>query len=200
MHMRMMPTMLVQMLINGKMIGLYRALCDTGSEAELVHHDTIAQWYHQTRSAQVSIVGLGEQDVPVTKKIEVQLRPWYAQDDTTTLTVTLWVLPKSHTWGPTYPERQMPCEAIREPLEGPLADPLFWQPSKVHLLLGIEVLAMLMMGGCTRRVGNRLITQQTAMGNVIFGKAGDWVYPDSPQLHVKPRIHVVNMQDLDKSI
>lgn len=200
MHMRMMPTVLVQMLIDGKMIGLYRALCDTGSEAELVHYDTIEQWYHKAKPAQVCIVGLGEQDVPVKRKIQVELRPWYAQDDTVALTITFWILPKSHTWGPTYPERQLPCEAINGPLVGPLADPLFWQPSKIQLLLGIEVLAMLMMNGWSNRVGNRLISQQTAIGNVIFGKAGDWIYADSPQLTIKKRVHVVNMQELDKNI
>lgn len=89
---------------------------------------------------------------------------------------------------------------IEQSLNGPLADPLFWNPSKVQLLLGIEVLAMLMMDQSSNRVSSRLISQQTAMGNMIFGRAGDWVNPDSPQLTIKRSVHVVNMQELDRNI
>lgn len=200
MHVRMMPTLLVQMHIDGKMVGLFRALGDTGSEAELIHQNTVTQWLHLAQPAQVNIVGLGDQDVPVRKKIQVELRPWYAQDNRVTLSVTLWILPKAHNWGPTYPNQPISPDAISQNLKGPLANPYFWKPSQMQILLGIEVLAMLMMNGQTQRVGNRVISQQTAMGNVLFGKAGDWIYSDSPRLTVNQTVHVVNMQELDKNI
>lgn len=200
MHVRMMPTLLVQMLINDKFVGLFRALGDSGSEAELVHYNTIEQWYAHSAPTHVSIVGLSEHDILVKRKIEVELRPWYDQSGQTSLKVTLWILPKTNNWAPIYPEKPISSNAIENQLNGPLADPLFWNPSKVHLLLGIEVLAMLMMDSYSRRIGKRLISQETAMGNVIFGKAGDWVSADSPQLTVKKAVHVVNMKELDKNI
>lgn len=197
---RMMPTLLVQMRIDGKSVGLYRALGDTGSETELVHHNTIEQWYHRAKQTNVDIVGLGDSDILVKKKLEVELRPWYDTDGQTTMKVTLYILPKTTKWSPTYPVRPVPCDTIQEPLNGPLADPMFWYPSNIHLLLGIEVLAMLMMNCTTRRVGKRLISQETAMGNLIFGSTGEEVFSDTPHLTMKRRVHSVNMQELEKNI
>lgn len=124
-HVRMMPTLLVQMRIDGEPIGFYRALGDTGSETELVHHRTIEQWYHKTQQTNVDILGLGDSDIWVKRKIEVELRPWYDTNGKTTLKITLYVLPKATNWSPIYPVRPVPCDAIQGPLHGPLADPTF---------------------------------------------------------------------------
>lgn len=196
----MMPTFLVQMLIDGESVGFYRALGDTGSETELVHHNTIERWYPKSTHTNVDIIGLGDQDIWVKRKIEVELRPWYDTDGQTTLKVTLYILPKTTTWSPTYPARSVSCDAIENSLHGPLADPLFWNPSKIHILLGIEALAMLMMDCTSKRVGKKLVSQATAMGNVIFGSTGDWISSNSPQLTIKKKVHAVNMQELDKNI
>lgn len=88
-HVRMMPTLLVQMFISGESVGLYRALVDTGSETELIHQKTIEKWYHNSTPTNVDIVGLGDSDIWVKRKIEVELRPWYDTDGQTTLKVTL---------------------------------------------------------------------------------------------------------------
>lgn len=200
MHVRMMPTLLVQMLINGKFVGMFRALADSGYEAELVHHNTIAQWYMHSTSANVNIVGLAQEDIPVKRKIEVELRPWFDQGGQTTLKITLWILPKTNQWSPIYPERAIPPHTLEKTLPGPLANPLFWQPSKIHLLLGIEVMAMLMMNCQSIGLGKRLVSQNTSMGNVILGATGDGENSALPQLTVNRKIHVVNMNDLDKSV
>lgn len=165
-HVRIMPTFLVQVLINNEPIGLARALGDSGSEAELVHHDTIAPWYKFSKPANVTVVGLGEQDVLVKRKIEVELRPWYDQSDQTKLKVTLWILPQTNKWAPVYPERPIPRNAIDSPLNGQLADPLFWDPARVQILLGIEVIAMLLMDSYAKRIGKRIIQQETAFGTL----------------------------------
>lgn len=199
MHVRMMPTLLVQMLINGEFVGLFRALGDSGSEAELVHYNTIVQWYAHTTPANVNVIGLSQEDIPVNRKIEVELRPWFDQSGQTTLKVTLWILPKSNQWSPVYPDTAISPRTIEKTLLGPLADPLFWQPSKIQLLLGIEIMAMLMMNYQSVALGERLVSQQTAMGNVIFGGTGDWPNGTAPQLTVNRKIHVVNVSELDKS-
>lgn len=63
MHVRMMPTLLIRVLIGGKFIGRFRALADSGAEANLVHYKTIKYWYSHSTSAHVSVIGLGEQNV-----------------------------------------------------------------------------------------------------------------------------------------
>lgn len=195
-----MPTLLLQMKINGKFVGRFRALVDSGSEAELVHYNTIAPWYENSTSANVSVVGLSEQDISVQRKIEVELSPWYDKDDHTSLKITLWILPKTNTWGPVYPEKPITDEGIEELVDGQLADPSFREPSKIHLLLGIDVITLLMVDSHSKQVGNRLISQQTTMGNVLFGQTGDWFSANSPQLTVKRSVHVINMHELDKNI
>lgn len=195
-----MPTMLVKMLIKGNFVGFFRALGDSGSEAELVHHNTIQPWHRFSTPTHVNIIGLSEHDVPVKRKIEVELRPWYDNDGQISLKVTLWILPKTNNWTPIYPEQPVHHSVIEQPLNGPLADPLFWNPARVHLLLGIEVLATLMMDCTSRRVSERLISQETAMGNLIFGRVGNKSHSDTPQLTINKGVHVVNMQQLDKNI
>lgn len=198
-HVRMMPTLLVYMLINKQPVGLVRALGDSGSEAELVHYNTIAPWYALTKPANIIVVGLGEQEVAVKRKIEVELRPWYDKSGQTSLKVTLCILPKANPWAPIYPERAIPNNAIEKPLCAPLADPLFWEPRQVQLLLGIEVIAMLLMDSYAKGVGKRIISQETAFGSVLFGRAGNWVSADSPQLTIKRQVQTVTVKDLDKS-
>lgn len=59
---------------------------------------------------------------------------------------------------------------------------------------------MLMMDCSSKRVGEKLISQETAMGSLIFGSTGGGVSQDSPQLAITKRAHTVNMQELDKNI
>lgn len=164
MHVRMMPTLLVQMLINDEFVGLFRALADSGSEAELVHYNTIVRWYAHSTSANVSIIGLTQEDIPVKRKIEVELRAWFDQRGQTGVKITLWILPKGNTWSPIYPEHEFAPSTIEKSLSGPLADPLFWKPSPIHLLLGIEVMAMLMQNGQSISLSERLVSQEPTHG------------------------------------
>lgn len=157
MHMRMMPTLLAQFYNNNQPVGLVRALGDSGSETELVHYDTIAQWYVFSKPAKIVTVGSGEQEVSDVRKIKVELRPWYNRGGRTNLKVTLCTLPQANTWEPIYPDRPIPNNAIEWPLNAPLTVPSFWNPSEVQISLGTEVFATFKVESCGRRVGERII-------------------------------------------
>lgn len=141
---------------------------------------------------------MSEYEVQVKRKIEVEIRPWHSDD--ISLKVTLWILPTTNQWGPIYPAVDIPCETMEKPLKGPLADPLFWRSSPIQILLGIEVLAMLTMECMSHPLSNRLISQETAIGQIIFGKIGNKTKSDAPSLSIKRAVHSVNMQELDKNI
>lgn len=130
-------------------------------------YQTIAPWYGKSEPAAVNIVGLSETDVAVKRKITAHIQPWWS--DEISLQVTLWILPKTNNWEPIYPETAITCDTLERPLQQPLADPLFWQPSKLQILLGIDVLTMLMMECKSHCISSRILSQETAMGHMLFG-------------------------------
>lgn len=199
-HIRVMPTMLVQLVIDGELIGLFRTLNDGGAEANLVDYDTIKNWYHKSIPSQTNIVGLGEQDMAVTNRINVKLLPWGT--DRIAVNTTFWILPKTNKWSPIYPIGEVPPMAINRKLKAPMADPFFWKPAPVHLLLGIETLAAIAMEDePMSRISDNLVTQPTIMGHVVYGRAGNQTYDDCPTVTLDNRfVRTVTLNELDKSL
>lgn len=193
-----MQTVLVDIRINGEVLGYCRALCDSGAEGNLVHQQLIQPWYKYSQEVNGIVTGLGDQDVPIKRQIEIEIRPWFDSDQV--LYVQLWVLPKSLKWGPTYPELLVNCFAMQRPLTAPLVDPLFWNPSRIQLLFGIEVMAALTNNGQTHRIARNLVSQTTTMGNIVYGSVGDQSSSQCSQFNEKRLVQVLNLHELDKSL
>lgn len=166
----LMPTALVKIILNNKIIGLHRALSDTGATPNLIRQNIIRKWLSFTGPVNFGVVGIADTTVRIKRKIELFIQPWFSENDENRIKVTFWVLPNTCGWAAVYPEQCISPNAIEKKLSAPLADPHFWQSGEVPLLLGIDVLATITEGE-VRKVGKRMVQQETTFGNLIYGRA-----------------------------
>lgn len=161
------PTILVKLSINGKCIGYFRAMCDTGSQVNLARYDIIKQSKHATEPANLNLIGITENSMRIKKKITATIQPWFDFEDSKAIDTEFLLLPKTSQWTPIYPPQSISYDNITEPIRTPVADPYFWQSGIVPLLLGIEIYSRI-LDGATRKIGTNLIEQTTAFGNAIM--------------------------------
>lgn len=135
----------------------------------------------------------------VKKQIRVSIQPWFDQGGDTEVDLTLLILPKSSQWCSIFPHQTIPCNVIQSPLNGPMADPFFWYSSDVPLLLGIEFWAII-AEGMSYKVAPQIICQESLMGNLIMGKAGESYDDNSTVLVRKKSVYAINYQELDKAM
>lgn len=168
-----MPTILVQLLVKGKSIGLFRALCDTGAQINLIQSNSIKYSLDSAESFRATLFDIDDECVQVKRKITVSIRPWYdCGNQSLELNVSLVVLPKSSQFAAVFPKENISRNAIQRPLNGPIADPFFWKTSNVPILLGIEFWSLI-AEGFSYKIAQNLTCQDPLVGNVIYGQVND---------------------------
>lgn len=150
----------------------------------------------KTIAAHSDVVGISSNPVRIRKKVNVSIQPWFENGTTNRIESEFWVLPKSSKWSPILPEQNIPCSAITKRLKPTLADPMFWKSGSVSILLGIEVWAEI-IEGTSHKLGRKMISQESTLGNLISGKFGETLMSDSNE---KGSVYMVDMSELDKSI
>lgn len=165
------PTVLLKLYIGNKMIGTGRALGDTGAHPNIIVHKIIKYNYSKSSTVHGSMIGIGNQSLPIKRKIEIGLLPWYEQDLNKMIKVTFWILPKGNDWNPTLPERDISCAEILNGIPKELADPYFWKADGVQMLLGVGTWASILNDKLVK-LSSKLICQESRFGNVIFGQTG----------------------------
>lgn len=199
MRINILPTALLKVYINNEFIGFFRAMSDSGSHVNLVRYNAFRCKEKDTKPLHVDLLGISENTVRIRKQVTVYLEPWFGQKNSVRIKTTFMILPKTSQWTPVYPDQHVPCAAINEPLTGPLADPLFWKPDVVPLLLGIEVYAAI-LEGMAQKVSDNLISQETMFGNMILGRAGKSQHNESAEVIYPKRVHIVDLQEIDNNL
>lgn len=198
-HVHIMPTLLLKVFINGEFIGLHKAMCDTGAQINLVRQKIIRYYASQMSNMRAKLTGIGDSPVSIRKQIRVSFQPWFDDNGNIELDVSLMVLPKASQWCAIFPHQNVPCNVIDKQLDGPMADPLFWQSSDVPILLGIDVWAFIVEGKAYK-MSEQLTCQESLMGNLIMGKVGDESQTESTVLVRKKSVYAINYQELDKTM
>lgn len=194
----LLPTALVKMFIGEQFLGLVRALCDTGGQANLVEHKAITDCEQELSNTTGTIIGISDTPIRIRKRATLSFLPWFVPNNEQKYSATFYVLPKAAKWAPMLPEYDIPCDELNGQLEPALADPLFWRADPVHLLFGIEVWAEMMCNGATR-VNSSLVSQETIFGNLVFGRIGNRC--EYAQIEErKDSVHFINTAELDKTL
>lgn len=191
--------MLVKVFSNEQFIGLYRAMNDTGSHANLVKFNTFKHLNNDSKQVNIDLVGVTESTVRIKRQITVYIEPWFGNEQSCRIKTTLLVVPKTSKWMPIYPSQDVPCDVIDKPLEGPMADPLFWKSDVVPLLFGVELYALI-LDGSTQKVSSNLVSQQTLFGNMIMGRAGDTLCNDSSQILTQKSVYTIDLKQIDENL
>ncbi|XP_046391251.1 uncharacterized protein LOC124159470 [Ischnura elegans] len=142
-----------------------RALLDNGSEVSFIT-EALAQLLHLPRQrTQIPLSGIGAAEAGTALNI-VQLSLYSVYSPSFCLEVKALVLPRLTNQLPT-----------REIIETDLslfsnlqmADPLFYKPETIDLILGADVYGLLLRQGLQRFPHRQIIAQNTALGWVISG-------------------------------
>lgn len=143
-------------------------MLDTGAQPNLVSHSAIRHFLSSALIMSGNVVGINNQPVRIRKKLNIQFSPWFVPNNIPKVQSEFVVLPKAVEWEPIYPQCDVPCNALVNDLKAPLADPLFWQPKVTKLIFGVQLWATI-VGGYTHRLDDSLVSQETMIGNVIYG-------------------------------
>lgn len=193
------PTALVKLYIDGKSVGLHRAMGDTGAQINLVQRNIVKHYESLMTNWRGNLVGIGDTNVQVKRQIRVAIRPWFDDSGDKEVELSLIVLPRASKWNAIFPSENVPRDAIEKPINGPMADPFYWRSSSVPILLGIEVWAAI-VEGMSFKVGERLTCQESLLGNLILGSAGNSC-KETDTVNVRKRsVYAINYQELDKTM
>lgn len=149
-----------------------RALGDTGTHPNVIVHRMIKHNYSKASMVQGSMIGIGNQSLPIKRKIEIGLLPWYEQDLNKMIKVRFWILAKANEWNPTLPERDISCAEIQDIMPSELADPFFWKAKGVQLLLGVGTWASILEEKVSK-LSSKLVGQKSKFGHIVFGQTGE---------------------------
>lgn len=167
----LMPTVLIKIFLGKDCIGCYRALLDSGSQPNLLGHNIVKHHLAKCGYVHGNVIGIGEKSVKIKREIRAYIQPWFEEDPSSKIPVDFWVLPKSSTWAPTLPERNVGCVEVGSELKSSLADPTFWKSTKTLVLLGIAMWPKLIEGSVCNLTEN-LLVQDSKLGKLIMGTVG----------------------------
>lgn len=161
------PTMSIKVFVNNNYLGIVRALCDTGSQANIVMHPVIKNHYAYTSRVNRTIVGVETNSVSIRNEIIIAIQPWF--DSKERVVANFLVMPPKHTWRTMLPEHDIPNTHFSTifPVEQ-LADPLFWKSSPILVILGIEVWSQIIREPI-HQIGPKLVSQESKFGKVVMG-------------------------------
>ncbi|XP_070529939.1 uncharacterized protein [Cardiocondyla obscurior] len=141
------------------------AFLDQGSQISFIT-EALAQTLCLTRSrVHVSLSGIGALKAgTVRSKSTIVLRSF--QDSEFSLEIEVLILPKLTG---LLPSKEIKAKDILENFKKPLADPYFFKPAKVDILLGASEYSVLIKEGLHRWPETDLIAQDTVFGWIISG-------------------------------
>ncbi|KAL0858664.1 hypothetical protein ABMA27_012488 [Loxostege sticticalis] len=142
-----------------------RALLDQGSQACFITEDAVQLLKLKKEPVRGVVAGLGESKDVVTKStVNVIIQSRY--DPKFKIPTKMFVLSKITSY---LPEKHI------EPLEWlnfaqlELADPQFYSPNKIDVLLGAEVYSQILNNGILKSTNNHLVAQSTKLGWILSG-------------------------------
>lgn len=164
----MLPTAVIRLEINGHVSIPLRALCDTGSQANLINDRIIHQLQWPTQQCKVRYNGVnGTVNKPITRKLTCKLLSRFNDEPLTIM--ELMVAPQNfEIWLPQAP---MMDTIIPEEIFKKLADPEACMPAPINIILGAAIWAIVVKDSClTNKFG--IAFQPSCLGWLIFGGGG----------------------------
>lgn len=163
----LLPTIMIRLEVDGVLHGPFRALLDTGAQPMLISHTLFKKLNCVAHQATKRILGLGSSPFAITRKIDVVIRPWFESHACTM--EKAWILPHQTTWRPILPSKQLDGCHGDDDFRMKLADPEYFVPKEVHIILGVEFVAKIL----DHKIGHELdgvAIVKTDFGNVVMGE------------------------------
>ncbi|XP_053968340.1 uncharacterized protein LOC128869760 [Anastrepha ludens] len=143
-----------------------RALLDNGSQASFISEFAVQQLYLRRTRLQVPITGIsgcrvGDSNGVVHFSLHSLTEPEFNID------CSALVLPRL---GHLMPLKRVDPKPYSEFLDLPLADPNFFEPGSIDVIIGTDLYGLLLRNDIKRSAINKVTAQNTHLGWVIYGR------------------------------
>lgn len=161
------PTAMILVEFEGVTYGPVRAFLDTGAQMNLITSflaDKLELPFVPTEKKR--LMGIDGEPFEINRKSLLKIRPWFYSD--VHFETTFWILPEQSNWQPVMPAKTLNTVHCTEHVPIPLADPEYFAPESVHILLVMKFFAKIMksvIGTCSN--GATLLS--TDLGAVVMG-------------------------------
>ncbi|XP_066595397.1 uncharacterized protein [Prorops nasuta] len=145
----------------------FRALLDQGTECSFVSEKVVQTLQLKKRKTQVPLSGVGDSR-GVVAKASVSFKLGSIHFPYNIFVVDALVLPQLTAQLPT---RQAALQDFQLSIVQPLADPYFYRPGTVDIILGADVYGQLLRDGLHRLSSSGLVAQNTSLGWIISGRS-----------------------------
>lgn len=161
------PTVAIRLESNGTVYGPFKAMLDTGAQPTMISHSLFSLLKCQTTRTSRQIIGIDSQPFSITRKFNINIRPWF--DSNVCIEETVLVLPEKNEWNPVLPSVLLDVSHNDFELEQPLADPNYFKPAQVNIVLGVGFFAKMINKAIgTANDGTTLL--DTSYGVVLMGE------------------------------
>lgn len=157
-------TALVKLQIGTFITKTFRAICDTGAQAGLIRASVAKENAFPLKQCSRYVYGIGGGNV-ITRKVQAFIIPWYQSDYRVFTELYL-----SDEYGGEQP--WVSLSSIKPPENLTMADPYFYNPNSLDILLAADVWSEIVGATLYRHIFGAVM-HETQLGYVIMGKA--WI-------------------------
>ncbi|XP_075157918.1 uncharacterized protein LOC142231185 [Haematobia irritans] len=141
-----------------------RAFIDQGSQESFISSRVVSKYSIPTKKAFTTISGLGGTVLENSSKFCNLILKSRKSDFK--LSTTALVITSMNHFMPSTPSRISDWSALRKI---DLADPHFYKPAQIDMLLGSDVLPYILKSGVQRNISGSLLAQETEFGWIVSG-------------------------------
>lgn len=145
----------------------FRSLLDQGSQSTFITESAAKRLGLQRVANKVVIARVGDQSNPIVSKSTVNFRLRSIHDPNFDIPVKAHVLSKLTS---VIPSKKVKIQTCRNLLNLKLADPNFYTPNNVDLLLGADVISQILVEGLLKGSSGSPTAQNTRLGWVLSGQ------------------------------
>lgn len=160
------PTAIIRLEQNGIVSEPVRAFLDTGAQPSVIPFTLFKELKPDVLPTAYTVIGIDGEPFTIKRKTIFKVRPWYSSERY--LEEMFWILPEQCNWAPVMPCTQIDPSNYKNPTNIPVADPQFWVPRRVVVLLGVGFFARAVVSVIARNIDGTALMEMS-IGVIIFG-------------------------------
>lgn len=168
----LLPTMMIRLEVDGVIYGPYRALFDTGAQPTIISYTLYKRMRCVTSQTMKRVIGVDSCPFTIRRKVNVLIRPWFESD--AFVCARAYILPHQNTWQPILPSTELQVEQKDAEFRNSLADPEYYRPKEVHVILGVGFIARIFEHKIGYDIDGTAVFS-TQFGNVVMGEHTDCI-------------------------
>ena len=142
---------------------IVRALIDQCAQSSFVTEELCQRLQLKKRRTHLPISGIGQSKLNCENEVMISIKPHFESDFICKFSA--YVLPKITSYTPTYADLKK-CKHLKDIM---LADPDFYKPGVIDLLLGTQIHAQIIQEGLRKGMSTMPIAMNSSLGWILSG-------------------------------